>query len=695
MRIYELSKILNVTSKEVIKVARDEFEIQGLKSHMSSVSELQAAKIQKYYIKGKESEEKKDEVKKEKKKKNIQKKKSVQKKNEYKPKRPKRDLRKKTKGKKGDYKSKDDEENPTEFEIAETISVKEISELFRVDSNEIIKKLMSYGVMATINEEIDFDTAVILAEEFDYTVIKKEEENEFEMMLEDLDFEDKEEDLKLRPPIITVMGHVDHGKTSLLDAIRDTHTADQEAGGITQHIGASVIEKDGRKMTFIDTPGHEAFTEMRSRGAQVTDIAILVVAADDGIMPQTEEAINHAKAAEVPIIVAINKIDKNNANPDRVKQELTEHGLVPEEWGGETICVEVSALKKQGIKELLEMILLVADIQEIKANADREAVGVIIDAKLDKGRGPVSTVLLKKGTLHKGDFVLVGAAYGKIRTMVGHKGERINQAGPSYPVEITGLSDVPEAGEVLYSVEDEKLAKNLASIKKEKIKEDENKRKGKVSLEDLFEQIKDGEVKDLNIVIKADVRGSIEAVKQSLEKLSIEEVKVNVIHSGVGGINENDVMLASASNAIIIGFNVRPTNQAIELSKAEEVEIKTYRIIYNAIEDIEAAVTGMLEPEFEEIMEGRALIRDIFKVPNAGTVAGIYVQQGSISRNSQIRLLRNNVVVHEGKISSLKRFKDDVKEVKTGYECGLGIYNYNDVKKGDVIEAFVIKEVEK
>jgi translation initiation factor IF-2 len=692
MRIYELSKILNVPSKEIIKVARDEFEIQGLKSHMSSVSELQAAKIQKYYIKGKESQDtKQEEVKKEKKKQPRQ----PQKRSEPQKKRPKRDLRKKTKGKKSDYKSKEEEEEVTEFEIGETISVKEISELFRVNSNEIIKKLMSYGVMATINEEIDFDTAVILAEEFDFTVVKKEEEDQFEMMLEDLDFEDDEEDLKLRPPIITVMGHVDHGKTSLLDAIRDTHTADQEAGGITQHIGASVIEKDGRRMTFIDTPGHEAFTEMRSRGAQVTDIAILVVAADDGIMPQTEEAINHAKAAGVPIIVAINKIDKNNANPDRVKQELTEHGLVPEEWGGDTICVEVSALKKIGIKELLEMILLVADIQEIKANPDRSAVGVIIDAKLDKGRGPVSTVLIKKGTLHKGDFVLVGVAYGKIRTMVNHKGDRITEAGPSYPVEITGLSDVPEAGEILYSVEDEKHAKDLAAIKQERVKEDANKRKGKVSLEDLFDQIKDGEVKDLNIVIKADVRGSIEAVKQSLEKLSIEEVKVNVIHSGVGGINENDVMLASASNAIIIGFNVRPTNQAIELSKSEEVEIKTYRIIYNAIEDIEAAVKGMLEPKFEEVMLGRAVVRDIFKVPNAGTVAGIYVQQGKITRNSQIRLLRNNVVVHEGEISSLKRYKDDVKEVNNGYEGGLSIHNYNDVKKGDILEAFIIEEVEK
>jgi translation initiation factor IF-2 len=692
MRIYELSKILNVPSKEIIKVARDEFEIQGLKSHMSSVSELQAAKIQKYYIKGKESQDtKEEEVKKEKKKQPRQ----PQKRSEPQKKRPKRDLRKKTKGKKSDYKSKEEEEEVTEFEIGETISVKEISELFRVNSNEIIKKLMSYGVMATINEEIDFDTAVILAEEFDFTVVKKEEEDQFEMMLEDLDFEDDEEDLKLRPPIITVMGHVDHGKTSLLDAIRDTHTADQEAGGITQHIGASVIEKDGRRMTFIDTPGHEAFTEMRSRGAQVTDIAILVVAADDGIMPQTEEAINHAKAAGVPIIVAINKIDKNNANPDRVKQELTEHSLVPEEWGGDTICVEVSALKKIGIKELLEMILLVADIQEIKANPDRSAVGVIIDAKLDKGRGPVSTVLIKKGTLHKGDFVLVGVAYGKIRTMVNHKGDRITEAGPSYPVEITGLSDVPEAGEILYSVEDEKHAKDLAAIKQERVKEDANKRKGKVSLEDLFDQIKDGEVKDLNIVIKADVRGSIEAVKQSLEKLSIEEVKVNVIHSGVGGINENDVMLASASNAIIIGFNVRPTNQAIELSKSEEVEIKTYRIIYNAIEDIEAAVKGMLEPKFEEVMLGRAVVRDIFKVPNAGTVAGIYVQQGKITRNSQIRLLRNNVVVHEGEISSLKRYKDDVKEVNNGYEGGLSIHNYNDVKKGDILEAFIIEEVEK
>jgi translation initiation factor IF-2 len=511
----------------------------------------------------------------------------------------------------------------------------------------------------------------------------------------EFDAEDDEKDLVTRPPIVTVMGHVDHGKTSLLDAIRNTRITSGEAGGITQHIGASVIEVQGKAITFLDTPGHEAFTSMRSRGAKVTDIAILVVAADDGIMPQTVEAINHAKAAEVPIIVAINKIDKPNINIDRVKQELSEHNLVPEDWGGDTICVGVSALKKTGIEELLDMILLVAEVEELKANPNRLAKGTIIEANLDKGRGPVATVLIEKGTLKKGDFVITGTSYGKIRVMVNSRGKRINMAGPSIPVEITGLSEVPEAGDILYSVKDEKFAKDMVEKLKRKHKDEVNKSGAKVSLDDLFSRIQSGEIQDLNLIVKADVKGSIEAVKQSLEKLSIKEVKVNTIHGGVGGINETDIMLASASNAIVIGFNVRPTSGAIELAKQEDVDIRTYRVIYHAIEDIEAAVKGMLAPEFKEVLQGRAEVRATFKVPNIGTVAGLYVTQGKITRKSKVRLLRNEIVIHEGDIHSLKRFKDDASEVATGYECGLGIDRFNDVKEGDIIEAYIMEEIKR
>lgn len=587
--------------------------------------------------------------------------------------------------------------NSKQIEVEDTIQVKALAEKLGVGVNQIITKLISLGIMAAINQEIDFDTASLIASEFDYDVVKAMSYNEKveEHLLESLDFDDDPKDLKLRPPVVTVMGHVDHGKTSLLDAIRQTHVTEREAGGITQHIGASIVNVSNKKIVFLDTPGHEAFTSMRARGAQITDIAILVVAADDGVMPQTVEAVNHAKAAGVPIIVAVNKIDKIDSNPERVKQELTEYGLIPEEWGGDTIFANVSALNGTGINELLEMVLLVAEMQELKANPNRKAKGTIIEAKLEKGRGPVATVLLQKGTLKVGDAVVAGTSYGRVRAMLDDKGKRIKKAGPSMPVEILGLSEVPDAGDVLYSVEDDKKARVIAENRQDKMRREQIKSNQKVSLDDLFERIKQGEVKDLNIIIKADVRGSIEAVKQSLEKLSNEEVKVNPIHGGVGAITESDIMLASASNAIVIGFNVRPNNTAIEVAKRESVDVRTYRVIYNAIEDIEAAIKGMLEPEYQENVIGRAEVRATFRVPNAGTVAGIYVQNGKITRNSKIRLLRDNIVVYEGSIASLKRFKDDVKEIATGYEGGLGIEGYNDIKDGDVIEAYIIEEIKR
>ncbi|MBN2828301.1 MAG: translation initiation factor IF-2, partial [Tissierellales bacterium] len=549
--------------------------------------------------------------------------------------------------------------------------------------------------MANLNQDIDFETAFIIAEEAGIELEKEEVIDEIKIFEDEFDQDDKAEDLLPRPPIVTVMGHVDHGKTSLLDAIRNTKITDSEAGGITQHIGASVIEINDKAITFLDTPGHEAFTSMRSRGAKVTDIAILVVAADDGIMPQTIEAINHAKAAKVPIIVAINKIDKPNANIDRVKQELADQGLLPEDWGGSTICVEVSAIKRIGIDELLDMVLLVAEMEELKANPNRLAKGTIIEAKLDKGRGTVATALIEKGTLHKGDFVITGTSYGKVRVMLNSRGKRINAAGPSMPVEITGMSEVPEAGDILFAVQDERLAKSLVEQKIQRLKDESNRGSSKVSLDDLFSRIQSGEIKDLNLIVKADVKGSIEAVKQSLEKLSVEEVKVNTIHGGVGGINETDVMLASASNAIVIGFNVRPTPSATELAKKENVDIRTYRVIYNAIEDIEAAIKGMLAPKFKENVIGRAEIRATFKVPNAGTVAGIYVTSGKITRKSKIRLLRDDIVIYEGDISSLRRFKDNVAEINSGYEGGLDIDKFNDIKEGDIIESYVMEEIKR
>lgn len=581
--------------------------------------------------------------------------------------------------------------------MEDSIVVRTFADKLGVPVNLIISKLILLGIMANMNQEIDFDTALLIGEELGATVTKIEVVDELQN-LEDILFksdEDDEKDLMPRPPIVTVMGHVDHGKTSLLDAIRDTSVTTNEAGGITQHIGASQVEINGKKITFLDTPGHEAFTAMRARGAKVTDIAIIVVAADDGVMPQTVEAINHSKAAGVPIIVAVNKIDKPTANPDKVKQELSEHGVISEDWGGDTIFVPVSAKQKTGIEDLLEMILLVAEVQEFKANPNRSAKGTIIESKLDKGRGPVATVLIDKGTLKKGDFVLVGSAHGKIRAMFNSKGKRINQAGPSVPVEILGLSETPQAGDILVAMDNEKDAKNIAEKRKNKRHMESINATSKVSLEDLYERIQKGEVKDLNIIIKADVSGSIEAVKQSLLKLSMEEVKVNPIHGGVGGINENDIMLASASNAIVIGFNVRPSIAAMDLAKQESVDVRTYNIIYQAIEDIQSAVKGMLAPIYKEVVMGRADVRQTFKVPNVGVVAGVYVTSGKITRKSKIRLLRNDIILHDGQIASLRRFKDDVSELNNGYEGGIGIEKYNDIKDGDSMEAYIMEEIKR
>ncbi len=583
------------------------------------------------------------------------------------------------------------------IEIEEPIVVREFADKLGVPVNVVISKLILLGIMANMNQEIDFDTAQLIGEELNAKVSKIEVVDELQNIEESLVHgdSDDENDLQPRPPIVTVMGHVDHGKTSLLDAIRNTAVTEHEAGGITQHIGASQIEINGKKITFLDTPGHEAFTAMRARGAKVTDIAIIVVAADDGVMPQTIEAINHSKAAGVPIIVAVNKIDKPTANMDRVKQELSEQGIISEDWGGDTIFVPVSAKKHMGIEDLLEMILLVAEVQEFKANPNRAAKGTIIEAKLDKGRGPVATVLIEKGTLNKGDVVLVGSAYGKVRAMFNSKGKKINQAGPSVPVEILGLNETPQAGDILVAMNNEKDAKNIAEKRKDKRHQETMNATSKVSLDDLFDRIQKGEVKDLNIIIKADVSGSIEAVKQSLLKQSMDEVKVNPIHGGVGGINENDVMLAAASNAIVIGFNVRPSIAAMELAKKENVDIRTYNIIYQAIEDIQQAVKGMLAPIYKEVVQGRAEVRQTFKVPNVGIVAGVYVTSGKVTRKSKIRLLRNDIILHEGEISSLKRFKDDVSELNTGYEGGIGIEKYNDIKEGDFLEAYIMEEIKR
>ncbi len=579
----------------------------------------------------------------------------------------------------------------THVVLPETLTVKELAEAIKKTSGEVIKRLMKFGIMATLNQEVDYDTAAILLEEFGITAEKAVVVTEEDILFDDT--EDKSEDLVARAPVVVVMGHVDHGKTSLLDKIRSTSVAAGEAGGITQHIGAYTVKLKGRNITFLDTPGHEAFTTMRARGAQVTDIAILVVAADDGVMPQTVEAINHAKAAGVQIIVAINKIDKPGANPDKVKQELSEYGLIPEEWGGSNVMVPVSALTGQNIDELLEMVLLTADIMDLKTNPDKQAKGTVIEARLDKNRGPVATVLVQRGTLRTGDSVVTGQIIGRVRAMTDDKGAIVKKAGPSIPVEILGLPEVPEAGELFYAVEDEKVARQLAEKRRIRNREQQLKSSSKMSLDTLYSQMASGAVKDLNLIVKADVQGSVEAVTQSFEKLSDSEVKVHVIHGAVGTVTETDIHLAEVSNAIIIGFNVRPAANVAEMAADAGVDIRLYRIIYQAIEEVQAAMKGMLDKKFKEVVLGHVEIRQVFKVSGVGTIGGAYVTDGRVVRSCDIRLLRDNVVIHEGKLASLKRFKDDAREVAAGFECGLSIEKYNDIKEGDVIEAYEMQEI--
>ncbi|MBB6630194.1 translation initiation factor IF-2 [Clostridium algidicarnis] len=699
IRIYELAKELKITSKELIKSLMDEFDVE-VKNHMSVIEDEEANLI-KELIEERAKAEKDKETNKaneENKSKNI-----VEEYEEIVSEEINKQVKKsKFKNKRGDksprYSEEEGsnmEENSVEdkiiVEIGNNITVKDFAEKIDKPIVEVIKALIFSGVMAAINQEIDFKTAEKAAEKLDITLVLKEEELE---KLEEVNIEEDTEAEK-RPPIVTVMGHVDHGKTSLLDAIRKAKVTENEAGGITQHIGAYTVEVSGEKITFLDTPGHEAFTAMRSRGAQVTDVVILVVAADDGIMPQTKEAINHCKAANVPMVVAINKMDKPSANLDKVKQELSDHGLVPEEWGGDTICVPVSARSKEGIDTLLEMVLLSSEILELKANSKRKAIGTVIEGQLDKGRGPVATLLVQNGTLNVGDAILVGSTYGRIRAMFDDKGKNIKSAGPSIPVEILGLSEVPSAGDRFHEVKDEKTARNMAQTRKDKDKEKYLQANHRVSLEDLYSQIQEGKIKELGVIVKADMQGSVEAIKQSLEKLSSETVKVRVLHGAVGAITETDISLAAASNALVIGFNVRPDGNAITLAEKEDVDIKTYRIIYDAIEDIRTAMIGMLEPEYKEVVLGKAEIRQIYKVSNLGTIAGCYVTEGKITRSSDVRIIRDGIVIFESKLASLKRFKDDAKEVNTGYECGLSIEKYNDLKEGDIIEAFTMQEIKK
>ena len=575
-------------------------------------------------------------------------------------------------------------------QIPDEITVGELATRLKATASDVIKKLMSLGVMASVSQVIDFDTASVVAEEMGAKVEKEVVVTIEERLFDEV--EDTRENTRERPPVVVVMGHVDHGKTSLLDAIRKTHVTQGEAGGITQHIGAYQVVAGGKKITFLDTPGHEAFTSMRQRGAMITDIAILVVAADDGIMPQTIESINHAKAANIPIIVAINKMDKPTANPEKVKQGLTEYGLVPEEWGGDTICVPISAHTGMGIDELLEMVNLTSEVSELKANPNRRAKGAVIEARLDKGLGPVATILVQNGTLHKGDVLIAGTAVGRVRVMKNDKGQRVEEAGPSTPVEITGLTEVPAAGDLFDAVEDEKLARELAEKRATAIKEERFNSYQKVTLDNLFSQIAQGEMKELPIIVKADVQGSAEAVKQSLEKISNDEVRVKVIHAAVGAINKSDVMLASASNAIIIGFNVRPDATAKRDAEQNNVELRLYRVIYDAINDVKDAMKGMLAPKFREVELGQAEVRSVYKISSVGTIAGCYVKSGKVARNAKIRLVRDGIVITEDEIASLRRFKDDVKEVAQNFECGIGLEKYQDIKEGDIFESFIIEE---
>ena len=674
-RVYKIAQELNMTSKELIEKL-EELDIK-VTNHMSSLSMEEAEVI--IELLGDKREEKEENMTKT----EVEDIKDIETIKEQ----PKQEIE----PEEMDF-EEEEAYDSNAIIIGDTIVVGDLAKKLDIAASEVIMKLIKLGIMANINQEIKFETAEKIALDYDILLEREEKEEEAaDIIIE----EDEAEDLKPRPPIVTVMGHVDHGKTSLLDSIRNTRVTDREAGGITQHIGASEVTVNGKKVVFLDTPGHEAFTEMRSRGAKVTDIAILVVAADDGIMPQTVEAINHSKAAGVPIIIAINKIDKPSANIERVRQELSEKGLLVEEWGGDVIDVPVSAKTGENIDTLLEMVLLVAEMEELKANPDRNAVGTVIESNLDKGRGPVATVIISNGTLKVGDPIVAGSSYGKVRAMINDKGKRIKKAPPSTPVEILGLNEVPNAGDQFVVLASDKAARIIAEKRKEKIRDEQMKASSKISLEDLFEKMQHGELKELNIIVKADVQGSVEAVRQSIEKLTNEEVSVRVIHGGVGAITESDIMLASASNAIVIGFNVRPSTGANTLVEREKVDMRTYRIIYEAIEDIEKAMKGMLDPEYVEEELGKAEIRLPFKVPNAGMVAGSYVISGKILRNAKARLVRDGIVVYDGTIDSLRRFKDDVKEVATGYECGIGLTNFNDIKEGDIIEAYVIKEVER
>ena len=680
IRVYELAKELNVSSKDLITLLMEEFGVE-VKNHMSVIEDEDAALIQELIGENGIPETKKSIV------------------DEYEDQLAEevnKGVRKKKKTKK-EIEREEIEKNAEAacgvVEIGDTITVKELCEKLGKPTAEVIKNLIFLGVMAGVNQEIDFATAEKLCEKYEVIAERKKEETELEAFEEDTDI--VEENLEKRPPIVTIMGHVDHGKTSLLDAIRKARVTDTEAGGITQHIGAYTVTLNGEKITFLDTPGHEAFTAMRARGAQVTDIVILVVAADDGIMPQTKEAISHCKAANVPMIVAINKIDRPGANVDRVKQELTEHGLVSEDWGGDTICVPVSAKTGENLDSLLEMILLTAEMQELTADPNRKSKGTVIEAKLDKGRGAVASLLIQNGTLHVGDSILVGSTYGRIRAMFDDMGKKIKSAGPSIPVEILGLSEVPAAGDRFVVVKDEKTARNMAEIRKDKIKTESHQTSHRVSLEDLYSQIQEGKVKELSIIVKADVQGSVEAIRQSLEKLSTDDVKVRVIHGAVGAITETDITLAAASNALMIGFNVRPDSNAIAAAERDGVDIKTYRIIYDAIEDVKSAMIGMLDPEYKEVVNGKAEVRMTYKISNVGTIAGCYVTDGKIVRNSEIRVIRDGIVIFESVLASLKRFKDDAKEVNKGYECGLSVERFNDLKEGDIIESFTMEAVKR
>ncbi len=704
MRVYEYAKEKNISSKEIIEKLKS-LNVE-VANHMSVITEEDIKKLEEpkeetpkkvvqKQINNTEDDSVQDFKTKEKVEQKRTKKPNAQNVGEAKNHGKKNDKKRNKNNTNRPYinEKKETTQTPTKITYSGSLTVGELAKLLYKEPSELIKKLMFLGVMATINQELEKDSIELIASDYGVEV-------EEEIILEETDFERYEEqddpkDLRERPPVVTIMGHVDHGKTTLLDSIRHTKVTAGEAGGITQHIGAYQVDINDKKITFLDTPGHAAFTTMRARGAKVTDITILVVAADDGVMPQTVEAINHAKAANVPIIVAVNKIDKEAANPERVMQELTEHGLVAEAWGGDTIFVPVSALKGDGIEELLEMILLVAEVEEYKANPKAYASGTVVEAELDKGRGAVATLLVQSGSLHVGDPIVVGNTFGRVRAMVNDLGRRVKVAGPSTPVEITGLSDVPLAGDQFLVFKDEKTARSVGEARASKQREAQRAESSKVSLDDLFNRIQQGEIKEINVIIKADVQGSVEAMKGSLEKIDVEGVKVNIIHTGAGAITESDIILASASNAIVIGFNVRPDVNAKRTADSEKVDIRLHRVIYNAIDEIEAAMKGMLDPEFEEKVIGQVEIRTTFKVSKVGTIAGCYVTDGKITRDATVRLIRDGVVIYEGKIDALKRFKDDVKEVASGYECGITLEKYNDIKEGDLIEAYVMEEIKR